>query len=53
MDPVKKILGTETKYSTLHYRRVHEDGAVGECEMCGKRRKLYDDACLECRDNSQ
>ena len=37
--------------SMLFYRRVHADGTIGECENCGKRRKLYDDLCKECRRN--
>ena len=40
MDVVNNILG---------YRRVIEDGEIGECEMCGKRAKLYDDLCKDCR----
>ena len=43
MDIVGNILG---------YRRVYEEGAVGICEMCGKKGKLYDDLCRECRDNT-
>ena len=34
---------------TLLYRRVHEDGTIAPCEMCGKKRKLQDDLCKECR----
>jgi len=43
MNPVHNILG---------YRRVNLDGVVGVCEMCGKKKKLYDDLCLECRKNN-
>ena len=35
----------------IGYRRVHEDGKLGDCEMCGKHTKLYDDLCHECRKN--
>ncbi len=40
MDVVKNMLG---------YRRVHTEGQIGVCEMCGKTRRLYDDLCLKCR----
>ncbi len=52
---VKNILGDKHSKnytdSTPFYRRVHEDGYVGICEMCGKKGKLYDDLCKKCRIN--
>ena len=35
----------------LFNRPVYEQGATGECTMCGKKGKLYDDLCKECRSN--
>jgi hypothetical protein len=42
MNPVNNILG---------YRRVYKERQVGECEMCGKKKRLYDDLCVDCRRN--